>query len=72
MGSLRGLREAAGQRGRPPVAAGAVATAAVLCAVVGLGAELPYVVPRPTAARLAVSFKHPGAVAEQCRTLSAE
>ncbi len=70
--SLRALRAAARPRTRAPIAVGALATSTVLCAVVALGAEVPYAVPRPTEARLAVSFKHPGAVAEKCRTLSAE
>lgn len=45
-----------------------VASAALLWG----GNQLVYVPPQPIAPRLAVSFKHPGVVAEKCRALSEE
>lgn len=41
-------------------------------ALVWGGNQVVYAPPQPSAPRLAVSFKHPGVVAEKCRTLSEE
>lgn len=53
-------------------AAAAVALGVFVSGFVGVGADLGYATPSIDGAELVVSFKHPGAVSEHCRTLSAE
>jgi len=67
--------EPASERRRFSAAGGAVAAAflAVLCAgLLGVGSDLGYAAPLVDGSQLVVSFKHPGAVSENCRELSAE
>jgi ferredoxin/coenzyme F420-reducing hydrogenase delta subunit len=79
-GELR-TRLAALQAGRPTAPASAkgigriLAAAAVLIVLTLLTpllAELPYARPQSTGAELAVSFRHPGQITENCRDISEE
>ncbi|MEB2344948.1 MAG: hydrogenase iron-sulfur subunit [Deltaproteobacteria bacterium] len=57
---------------RPLVAAAATVLGLAVAAVLGTVADLGYAAPGIDGSELVVSFKHPGAVSEHCRTLSPE
>lgn len=57
---------------RARVATGVGLLSALGAVTLWAGNQVGYLPPQPLAPRLAVSFKHPGMVAEKCRTLSAE
>jgi coenzyme F420-reducing hydrogenase delta subunit len=65
-------RAAVAAPGRGRLAVGTAVLGVVSAGVLWVGNAIAYVPPQPTAPRLALSFKHPGVVAEKCRTLSAE